>query len=478
MVHSRPTKIVCTLGPATNDVPTIRDLVKQGMNVARLNFSHGTWEEHEKRIEMIRSLEKEFGTGIGILQDLSGPKIRTGFIAKGTIELEIDQLVRIAPAEDSDQEDLIPVGYDHLLDDIPVGGLVLIDDGKVELRVQQVGADALVCRVERGGPVISRKGVTFPDQELRMKTPTDEDLKALGFGLSHDIDYVAVSFVQTAADIERTREYIKSKGYETPIIAKIERKVAVQNIEDIISKSDAVMVARGDLGVESDITMVPVYQKQIVRLARNQGKAVIIATQMLESMMESELPLRAEASDIANAVYSGADAVMLSGETSIGHYPVAAVGTMARIAANMYEHIGIDESSRHYSDEALDDPQSAGMAQSVCIAAEQIDATCIVAHTLSGKTARLIARQRPPQPIIAITPFESTRRRVSLYWGVTALVIPGLERSFLEAIKAADEKLMTSGLVKRGEKIVITAGIPEGRSGVTNIMKIHVVGSE
>jgi len=480
MVHTRPTKIVCTIGPATNDPASLKRLVDQGMNVARLNFSHGTWEEHEKRIEMIRTLERETGVGIAILQDLCGPKIRTGEIPDGSMRLENGGTIDIAPIGTKPVKScgIIPVGYDHLLEDIPEGGTVLIDDGKVELCVERAADDYLTCRVERGGIVRPRKGVTFPDQELRMKTPTPEDLEALGFGLAHDIDYVAVSFVQSATDIERTREFINGQDRNTPIVAKIERKVALQNIEEIIAKSDAIMVARGDLGVESDITMVPVYQQKIVRLARNQGKAVIIATQMLESMMESELPLRAEASDIATAVYSGADAVMLSGETSVGRFPDAAVGTMARIAGNMYRHMGIDESPRHHSDEELGDEQGVAMSQAVCIAAEQIHATCIVAHTLSGKTARLIARQRPPQAIFAITPFESTRRRLSLYWGVTGLVIPGLERSFLEAIKAADEALMASGLVSRGEKIVVTAGIPEGKSGVTNIMKIHVVGSE
>lgn len=480
MIHSRPTKIVCTIGPATSDLPSIYSLIKQGMNVARLNFSHGTWEEHEKQIKLIRSLEKETGNSIAVLQDLCGPKIRTGEIPGGSVHVQKESSVNIAPVRNgSDPPDgVISIHYDHLLEDIPAGGVVLIDDGKVELRVVETNDDWLTCRVERGGVVKSRKGVTFPDQELRMRTPTEEDLDALGFGLSHDVDYVALSFVQSASDVERAREFIRSNKKDVPIIAKIERKIALENIEEIIDASDAIMVARGDLGVESDITMVPVHQKRIVRLARNQGKAVIIATQMLESMMESELPMRAEASDIANAVYSGADAVMLSGETSVGKFPAAAVGTMARIAANMYQHMGIDDMARHHSDEELGDPQGVAMSESVCVAAEQVHAACIVAHTLSGKTARLIARQRPRQSIVAITPFESTRRRLSLYWGVTGLVIPGLERSFLEAIKAADEALVSAGFANNGDKIIVTAGIPEGRSGVTNIMKIHVVGSE
>ena len=479
-MHTRPTKIVCTIGPATNDLAAIRGLVEAGMNVARLNFSHGTWTEHEQRIERIRTVEKESGRSIAILQDLGGPKIRTGEIPGGSVKVEAGDSARVAPSgRVGDQAaNTIPISYDHLLEDIPRGGRVLIDDGKVELEVEEAGAEALRCKVVRGGRIESRKGVSFPDQELRMRTPTDEDLRALDFGLSHDIDYVALSFVQSADDVERARDFVKKRGKDTPIIAKIERKIALQNIEKIISSSDAVMVARGDLGVESDITMVPVHQERIVRLARNQGKAVIIATQMLESMMESELPSRAEASDIANGVYSGTDAIMLSGETSVGRYPNAAVATMARIAGNMYRHMGIDESSRHYSDESLGDPQGVAMSRAVCIAARQVEASCIVAHTLSGKTARLIARQRPPHPIVAITPIEATRRRLSLYWGVTGLLVPGIERSFLQAIKNGDEALIASGLVKNGQKIVVTAGIPEGRSGGTNIMKIHIVGSE
>ncbi|MBN1687084.1 MAG: pyruvate kinase [Spirochaetales bacterium] len=480
MIHTRPTKIVCTIGPATSSLAAIRGLVNAGMNVARLNFSHGTWEEHEQRIETIRAVEKEYGTNIAILQDLGGPKIRTGNIPPELATVETGDTVRIAPLHGTANppSGTIPIGYDHLLEDIPPGGTVLVDDGKVELEVLKLCADSLTCRVVRGGRIESRKGVTFPDQQLQMKTPTDEDLQALEFGLAHDIDYAAVSFVQSADDIERTRDFIKKKGKDTPIIAKIERKIALQNIEKIILSSDAVMVARGDLGVESDITMVPVYQERIVRLARNQGKAVIIATQMLESMMESELPLRAEASDIANAVYSGADAIMLSGETSVGHHPEAAVRTMARIAGNMYQYMGIDESTRHHSDESLGDPQGVAMSQAACMAARQVEASYLVAHTLSGKTARLIARQRPPQTIVAITPLESTRRRLALYWGVSALFVPGIELSFLQAIKKGDQELIASGLAKPGEKIIVTAGIPEGRSGVTNIMKIHIIGSE
>ena len=478
-IDNRRTKIICTLGPATSEISEIRTLVHRGMNVARLNFSHGTWEEHRTSIGRIRQVEEETGVAIGILQDLGGPKIRVGELPSGGIQLAYGQSVRLtsSPIAGADStEPVIPISYEHLLADITAGGRILLDDGKIELSAGRTEGDTLMCGVTRPGILLSHKGVSFPDHELQLKSPTDADLIDLEFGLTQGVDFVAISFVQSASDIEHAREFIKSRGKETPVIAKIERKMALRNIDEIIGASDAVMVARGDLGVESEVTMVPIHQKKIVQEAIRRGKAVIIATQMLESMMQNEIPLRAEASDIAQAVYSGADATMLSGETSVGRHPDSAVGTMARIAANVSLHLGTDVAASRQDSTESADSQEMAIARSVCGAARNLRATCIIAHTLTGKTARLIAQQRPPQPIVAITPSQSTRRILSLYWGIESLLVPETERSFSDALASGDRALLEKGIAAKGDVVVVTAGIPEGTSGGTNVMKIHNVG--
>ena len=428
----------------------------------------------------VRRLEEETGAAIGIIQDLGGPKIRVGDLPDAGIRLSPGETVRLTSTMDAGADDLgqpIPIRYEHLLKDITGGGRILLDDGKIELLAVWTDGDSLACSVVRGGILFSHKGVSFPDHELQLRSPTEEDLAALDFGLAHGVDFIAVSFVQSADDIERTRRFIESRGKDTQIIAKIERKMALKNIDEIISVSDAVMVARGDLGVESDITMVPIHQKKIVQEAIRRGKAVIIATQMLESMMQSEMPLRAEASDIAQAVYGGADATMLSGETSVGLYPYSAVGTMAKIAENVSLHLGTDRATSRLNPEECVDSQEMAIARSVCVATENLRAVCIVAHTLTGKTARLIAQQRPAQPIVAITPYQSTRRMLSLYWGIDSLLVREIEHSFAEAVCNGDRVLMTHGVAAKGDVVVVTAGIPEGKSGGTNVMKIHIVGS-
>ena len=429
---------------------------------------------------MIRQVEEETGIAIGIMQDLGGPKIRVGNLANEGLRLSKGETVRVASAPVSgagNPAQVIPIDYEHLLADITAGGRILLDDGKIELIASRIEGGSLICAVDRGGVLLSHKGVSFPDHELHMKSPTESDLSALEFGLAHGVDFVAVSFVQSAADIERTREFIQNRGKDTPIIAKIERKMALRNIGEIIGASDVVMVARGDLGVESDVTMVPIHQKKIVQEAIRRGKAVIIATQMLESMMQSEMPLRAETSDIAQAVYSGADATMLSGETSVGLHPDGAVNTMAKIAENVYLHLGTDVAASRLDPEESVGSQEMAIARSVCVAAENLRATAIVAHTLTGKTARLIAQQRPRQPIVAITPYQSTRRRLSLYWGIDSLLVPEIEHSFLQALANGDRELLDKRYVEKGDVVVVTAGIPEGTSGGTNVMKIHTVGS-
>ena len=475
----RKTKIIGTLGPASNDIGTIREMIAAGMNIARLNFSHGNWEEHGARIGLIRRAREETGRNIGLLQDLGGPKLRVGILPDEGVDLHSDTVVKLTAAGPFRMQNgipVLPVDYPALLDDISAGSAILLDDGLLELKAERSTGNVLACRVLRGGRLTSRKGVSFPGKPLSLKAPTEKDLKDLQFGLDQGVDFVALSFVQSSEDIVRLRQAMESQGKNVPIVAKIERGVALDNIEGILSASDAVMVARGDLGIETDITMVPVYQKKIVQAAVRSGTAVIVATQMLESMTQNTLPTRAEASDVANAVYAGADAVMLSGESSIGKHPAGAVSIMARIATNVYNNLGVDGTLLRTDPLPELDSNEMAVARSVCLAADKIGARCIVAHTLSGKTARLIAQLRPHRPIVALSPHASTLYGLSITWGVECVLVADFASSFLDTLQKGDQALMKSGFAEKGDLVVVTAGIPEGEAGGTNVMKVHRVG--
>jgi len=505
-MHTK-TKIICTLGPASSDPEVIRALFEAGMDVARLNFSHGRHADHRGRIAVLKRLREETGRSIGILQDLSGPKIRVGVLPEPGLRLETGSTVRLAPEggsgdggapeEDEEaaggapepaadrpdaggEEPVIPVQYPRLLEDIPEGSRILMDDGLIQARVERRMSHSLVCRVAFGGLLISHKGVNFPDVELGEHAPTADDLEDLRFGLEQGVDMVALSFVQTADDVLTLKEEIRIAGpphSDSPplVIAKLERGSALDNLDAILEAADGVMVARGDLGLETELTMIPIHQKRIVREANRRGKVVITATQMLDSMIRNPSPTRAEVTDVANAIYDGSDAVMLSGETAVGRDPVAVVRTMRRIAVAVERNLGVDLGwgRRDYVYSSYS--ESMVVAQSACSSAEHLDARWIVAYTMSGLTARLVAQQRPATPILAITPHASTHNQLSIVWGVESLLLPVVQEEFLEAVEHAEHYLVDRGYVRSGDTIIVSAGIPMGRSGGTNVMKVHVV---
>jgi pyruvate kinase len=480
---TRKTKIVCTIGPASSSPEVLRALVDAGMDVTRINFSHGSRESNGRLIRTIQDLREQTQQNIGILQDLGGPKIRVGRLPEEGIALARGDSVRLAPGNGVYEEGKpIPVGYPALAQDVSEGARVLLDDGLLELKVERNTGDHLVCRILHGGRLHSHKGVNFPDLILSLGAPTDKDLDDLRFALKQGVDFVALSFVQTAADLEAVREVIgqeKSAVREesTPgVIAKLERGSALQNLDSIIATSDGIMVARGDLGIEADISMIPVYQKTAIRKANLVGVPVITATQMLDSMMRNPLPTRAEVTDVANAIYDGSDAIMLSGETAVGAYPVQSVRMMRRIADHVEENLGLDRGwVRSEAQESSYSTQLA-VAQSVCQTAERLGARFIVAQTISGTTARLISMFRPKIPILAVTPRKSTFHQLSLVWGIESFLIPRFEKDFLKTTAGSDQVLLEKGYVQKGDLVVISAGIPAAKSGGTNVMKLHTVG--
>ncbi len=473
------TKIICTIGPSSWSSEKIKELIDAGMNVARLNFSHGTHEEKLEAINKIKKIRKETGKNIGILQDLCGPKIRTGDLPETGIGLSDGTTVRLLSGADflPGKEIIeIPVSYDNLLEDIPEKSRILLDDGLLEFKVEKISAPFLECRVIHGGILKAHKGVNFPGLTLTTTAPTEKDLDDLGFGLKNGVDFVALSFVQTADDILKLREEIKKCKGRVSVIAKLERGKAIENLNSILSVCDGVMIARGDLGIETDLSMIPIYQKMIVRQANLKGVMVITATQMLDSMIKNPMPTRAEVTDVANAIYDGSDAIMLSGETASGKYPLEAATMMRRIADNVESNLGLDRSWVREELEFGFFSSEMALASSVCISAEKLDACLIVAHTLSGRTARLIAQFRPHTPIVAITPLESTLYQLSLVWGIRSVLIPEFEDDFLETIKNGDAALKKMGFVKDGDLVIVSAGIPAARAGGTNAMKLHLVG--
>ncbi len=473
------TKIICTIGPSSWSSEKIKELIAAGMNVARLNFSHGTHEEKLEAINKIKKIRRESGKNIGILQDLCGPKIRTGNLPEAGIDLPDGTRVRLLSGEDflPEKEIIeIPVSYANLLEDIPEKSRIMLDDGLLEFKVEKLTEPFLECRVIHGGILKAHKGVNFPGLTLTTTAPTEKDLEDLRFGLKSGVDFVALSFVQTADDILKLREEIKKHKGTVAVIAKLERGIAIENLNSILSVCDGVMVARGDLGIETDLSMIPIYQKMIVRRANLKGVIVITATQMLDSMIKNPIPTRAEVTDVANAIYDGSDAIMLSGETASGKYPLDAVTIMRRIADNVESNLGLDRSWVRDEQEFGFFSSEMALASSACISAEKLDARLIVAHTLSGRTARLIAQFRPHTPIVAITPLESTKYQLSLVWGIKSVLIPEFEDDFLETVKKGDTALKKMGFVKDGDLVIVSAGIPAARAGRTNAMKLHIVG--
>ena len=472
-------KIICTIGPATSSLEQIRGLVAAGMNIARLNFSHGLYEEHQLVIDRIKKIREETGRNIGILQDLCGPKIRTGELPEEGVELVKDSYVRLTNQEPFRIEDnvpVIPVSYGHLLTDIKEGKKILMDDGQLSVVVEKCEKNALLCLITDGGILKRHKGVNFPGLILSQAVPTEKDLRDLEFGIKNGVDFVALSFVQNSDQVTVLKQKIQSLGGTAWVIAKLEREQAVKNLDSIIQAADGIMVARGDLGIETDIAMVPVYQKLIIRKSNLNGKPVITATQMLESMIHNSIPTRAEANDVANAIYDGSDAIMLSGETAVGEHPLETVRTMRRIADNVEQNLWLDRS--WLREKAIDIHRNTDLsiAHAICKTSQEIRAAKIIANTITGQTARRIALFKPRVPIIAITPTLTTFYHLSLVWGIRVIYNPVFGDDFYGIINNSEKALKKHGLVNRGDIVVMSAGTPSETPGGTNIMKVHKIG--
>ncbi len=470
----RKTKIVCTLGPSTDNEEVLKQMMIEGMNVARCNFSHGTYEDHKKRMDMVKKLRKEVGRPVAILLDTKGPEVRVKNFKEGKVTLEEGQLFTLTSEEVEGTKDIVSVTYNRLYEDLEEGMRVLIDDGLIEMKVEKVDKSNIVCRVINGGIVSNHKGVNVPDVDLSMPYISDKDREDILFGIEQDVDFIAASFVQKKEDIIQLRKLLHKNGGENiRIISKIENAQGVANIDDIIEVSDGIMVARGDMGVEIPYEEVPVIQKKIIKKVYRTGKQVITATQMLESMIKNPRPTRAETTDIANAVYDGTSAIMLSGETAAGAYPVEAVRTMVRIAERTEQDV--DYRKRFFQNERSTQPDiTDAICHATCTTALDLNAKAIVTVTKSGRSARMISRYRPMSDIISCATTEKVCRQLSLTWGVTPLLIKEEKEVFNlfdRAIQAA-EKMK---LLEKGDLTVITSGVPMGVSGTTNMMKVQIV---
>lgn len=470
---SRHSKIVCTIGPVTHSPRMIRKLIAAGMDVARLNFSHGTHQEHAETIAMVREAAAEYKRPIALLADLQGPKIRTGALAGGgTVLLRAGQNFIITTAKVLGDSTRVSTTFHPLPREVKPGDRILLSDGLIELRVEKTTRTEVICQVVNGGILGEHKGINLPGVKLHVPALTEKDRVDLRFALAHDADYIAVSFVRRPEDVHLAKELIRRAKKDTPVIAKLEKPEAIENLESILSVTDGVMVARGDLGVEMSPELVPVVQKNIIARCREFRRPVITATQMLESMTENPRPTRAEASDVANAIFDGTDAVMLSAETASGKYPVEAVGMMARIIEAAES--SIHEFPRPAGQERLKVAET--VAELVCHASRELHMKLIAVFTHSGFTARLVSRYRPLVPIIAFSPEVETRRRLALLWGVTSRSIVDIKK--IDGLAAiAEKRLLEERLVRKGDVIGIVAGTPMGIRGTTNFMKFHVIGS-
>jgi len=465
----RKTKIVCTIGPATSSPEQLRELIEAGMDVARLNFSHGDHQSHGQVIETIRRLSAELDREVGVLQDLGGPKIRLGMLPVAQRELSTGEEVVLISAETSESE-VIPVNYPYLVEDVAVGDRILLADGTVELRVKANQFDQIVCEVLVGGSIQSRKGVNLPSSDLRIPAVTDKDRADLAFGLEQKVDFVGLSFVRRPTDIDPVLEMIEAVGYRPMIIAKIEKPQAVERLEEILAKVDGVMVARGDLGVEMPLEMVPMIQKRIIGLALEAGKPVITATQMLRSMMENPRPTRAEAADVANAILDGTDAVMLSDETAVGAYPVEAVKILDRLAQATEPYLRGPTEANSVIPKLL--PRTpAAIGHAAYRLALDLEAATIVATTSSGSTARLVARFRPPCPVAGLTSSLQTQRQLALSWGITPIKVDSFGDTD-QMFRQAESWVLQHKLATPGDLLIITAGVPLGVSGTTNLVTV------
>jgi pyruvate kinase len=471
----RKTKIVCTIGPSSESKHNIIQLIEAGMNVARLNFSHGDFEEHGKRIQNIKEARAALGKTVAILLDTKGPEIRLGKLREEPIELIEQQTIVLTTDVIEGDAQRVSVSYAQLPKDVSIGATILIDDGTIGLRVEDVSGSDITCRIINGGVLKSRKGVNVPGVRIHLPALTEKDAADIRFGIEQGIDFIAASFVRKASDVLAIRALLEEhRAQHIHIISKIENQEGVDNLTEILAVSDGLMVARGDLGVEIPTEDVPIVQKRMIQLCNRAGKPIITATQMLDSMQRNPRPTRAEASDVANAIFDGTDATMLSGETAAGKYPVESVRTMARIALKaesclQYREIFLQQAHAQQS------TITEAISQAVANSALDLDAKAIITPTESGYTARMVSKYRPKAPIIAVTQDEAVMRRLNVVFGVfpiKGVPVQTSDELFAQSVRVAQE----SGLVTVGDLVILTAGVPVGHSGATNLIRIHQIG--
>jgi pyruvate kinase len=466
----RRTKIVATIGPASSSPEMIRKLIEVGMDVARLNFSHGKYEDHANVIKSLREISDALNKPITIMQDLQGPKIRVGQLPGGKIDIREGDLITLLPLDEFlGAAGTIPIDYPYVAEEARPGMQVLLADGLFELEVTEIKGNDVLCRVVEGGCLTDHKGVNFPNLNLRLPSLTDKDIRDLEFGLTQDVDWVSLSFVRSAEDVITLRNLITEKGHVKPIIAKIEKPQAIDHLEEIVNVVQGIMVARGDLGVEMSPDRVPMLQKHIIELCNRNGKTVITATQMLESMIHEPRPTRAEASDVANAIIDGTDAIMLSGETAMGDYPVKAVEMMVKIALDVEARIDFKTYPPAGNSDIIALSRAANQMEDV------INPVCIVVLTTSGRSARFIAAERPKAPVYAFTRNLHVYHALNLLWGIRPILIEDHPDSFEEMVDMAEQNLVKRNLAAPGDKIILLGGIPAHEAGGTNFIKVHAI---
>ncbi|MGY1814123.1 pyruvate kinase [Blastococcus sp. SYSU D00820] len=469
---SRRAKIVCTLGPATSSLEQITALVESGMDVARLNFSHGKHEDHATAYRLVREASDTTGHAVAVLADLQGPKIRLGTFADGPVQWVTGSRVCITVEDVEGTAERVSTTYKNLSNDVRVGDRLLVDDGKLALSVVEVTGPDVWCLVVEGGEVSNNKGLSLPGVAVSVPALSDKDAEDLRFALHLSVDFIALSFVRSPADVELVRDIMRQEDVYVPVIAKLEKPEAVANLEAIVEAFDGIMVARGDLGVELPLEQVPLVQKRAVQAARERNKPVIVATQMLESMISNSRPTRAEASDVANAVLDGADAVMLSGETSVGRYPIAAVRTMERIIAAV-------EGDDTRAPELLrrSRSRSGAIVRAARDVAESLDVKALATFTQTGDTARRLAALHPKQPLLAFTVDGRVRSQLALSWGVETFLVPSVSHTD-DMVRQVDFSLLSIGRLREGDRVVVVAGSPPNTTGSTNLIRVHEVGTD
>ncbi len=465
------TKIVATIGPASSSPERLKQMVQAGMNVARLNFSHGSYEDHARMVSLLRSVSQELDTPITLLQDLQGPKIRVGKLPQGEITITEGAKLTLVPLDEFDgQPDTVSIDYPYLAEEAQPGAQVLLDDGLLELKVETVQDKAVICTVVEGGVLKSRKGVNLPSLKLRLPSMTEKDQQDLEFGLSQGIDWVSLSFVRQAADIRFLKEFLAARNAsDVPVMAKIEKPQAIANIDEIIAECNGIMVARGDLGVEMSPEKVPLLQKEIIRKCNLKNIPVITATQMLDSMIHNPRPTRAEASDVANAIIDGTDAVMLSGESAVGKFPVKAVEMLAKIAEDIEPGLQFVNNPPAKTDETH------ALSEALNAIDQTLDLRCIAAFTSTGYTALIASGERPKVPVVAFTPNIDVYHRLNLIWGVKPIHLEREGTTFEELVTTAQTDLVERKLAQPGERILLLGGIPTQQSRGTNFLKIHTI---